>query len=59
MKVLMDGRNHGAGTNTSKPCSTVVVSCWVKVCGSKGNTNNCKTQNKNNTCNGILISFGN
>ena len=55
----MDGRNHGAGTNTSKPCSTVVTSCWVKVCGSKGNTNNCKTQNKHNTCYGIFISFGN
>lgn len=23
MKVLMDGRNHGAGPNSSNPCSTV------------------------------------
>ena len=23
MKVLMDGRNHGAGPNSSSPCSTV------------------------------------
>ncbi|MDU1398708.1 hypothetical protein GKF99_00445 [Finegoldia sp. BIOML-A2] len=22
MKVLMDGRNHGAGLNSSSPCST-------------------------------------
>ncbi|MDU5272990.1 MAG: hypothetical protein E6053_01685 [Finegoldia magna] len=59
MKVLMDGRNHGAGTNTNKPCSTVVVSCGVKVCGSKGNSNICKILNKHNTCYGIFISFGN
>lgn len=31
MKVLIDGRNHGAGTNSSSTCSTVNgISCLVK-----------------------------
>lgn len=29
MKVLMDGRNHGAGTNSSSPCSTAGGGCRV------------------------------
>lgn len=29
MKVLMDGRNHGAGTNGSSPCSTAGPGCKV------------------------------
>lgn len=41
MKVLMDGRNHGAGTNTSKPCGVVVDGCAVKI--------------DNPTCNGQLV----
>ncbi len=31
MKLLMNARNHGAGTNSSSPCSTVNgISCLVK-----------------------------
>lgn len=31
MKILMDGRDNGAGTNSSSPCSTVNgISCLVK-----------------------------
>ncbi len=41
MKVLMDGRNHGAGANTSKPCGVVVDVCAVKT--------------DNPTCNGPLV----
>ncbi len=29
MKILMDGRNHGAGTNSSSPCSTAGGGCRV------------------------------
>ncbi|MCI6001356.1 MAG: hypothetical protein E6045_03705 [Finegoldia magna] len=50
MKVLMDGRNHGAGTNTSKPCGVVVNGCVVK-----GNNSTCTGQLI--ICNGIKI-FG-
>ena len=50
MKVLMDGRNHGAGTNTSKPCGLVVNGCVVK-----GNNSTCTGQLI--ICNGIKI-FG-
>lgn len=31
MKILIDGRDHGAGTNSSSPCSTVSgFPCSVK-----------------------------
>lgn len=31
MKILIDGRNHGAGPNSSSPCLTVIgISCPVK-----------------------------
>ena len=31
MKILMDGRDNGAGTNSSSPCSIVNgISCLVK-----------------------------
>ncbi|MDU1213052.1 hypothetical protein [Finegoldia magna] len=29
MKILVDGRNHGAGTNSSSPCSTAGGGCRV------------------------------
>ena len=44
MKVLMDGRNHGSGTNSSSPCATAGGGCSINKggclsnspCGSKG-----------------------
>ena len=32
MKVLMDGRNHGAGTSGSGVCSINEAFCWNKYC---------------------------
>ncbi len=29
MKILMDGKNHGAGANSSSPCSTAGGGCRV------------------------------
>lgn len=45
MKVLMDGRNHGAGTNTSKPCGVVADACVIRTCI------------HDNSCNGTLIIY--
>ncbi|MDU5272988.1 MAG: hypothetical protein E6053_01695 [Finegoldia magna] len=45
MKLLMDGRNHGAGTSTSKPCGVVVNGCVIKTCI------------HGNSCNGTLIIY--
>lgn len=45
MKVLMDGRNHGAGTNKSKPCGVVADACVIRTCI------------HDNSCNGTLIIY--
>ncbi|MDU5978265.1 MAG: hypothetical protein E6Y71_09470 [Finegoldia magna] len=36
MKVLMDGRNHGAGTIGSGVCSINEGSCWNNKCNCYG-----------------------
>ncbi|MDU5922925.1 MAG: hypothetical protein E6Z12_05375 [Finegoldia magna] len=36
MKVLKDGKNHGAGTSGSGICSISKVSCWNNKCNCHG-----------------------
>ena len=51
MKVLMDGRNHGAGTSGSGVCSINEDSCWNNKCNCYGAwvciTNFCICNNNN------------
>ena len=38
MKILMDGRNHGAGTNSSSPCATAGGGCSINKGGCVSNS---------------------
>ncbi|MDU6064915.1 MAG: hypothetical protein E7L13_08940, partial [Finegoldia magna] len=52
MKVFMDGRNHGAGTNSSSPCSTASGGCSINK-GGCVNNNPCGS----NSCGNFMYRY--
>ena len=54
MKVLMDGRNHGAGTNISSPCAIAGGGCNINK-GGYGSNSPCGSHGCGNVY--VPISF--